>query len=85
MRPVVARLQQLFPAVLFVASPEPTSDLLDGGVLDSLALVELLAAIEIDFGIEIPLDDLDLDHFRTLDSIADLVARYSPLEATDAA
>jgi acyl carrier protein len=46
-------------------------DLLDGGVLDSLALVSLLSWIGRRFGL--PVEDLDLDPAR-LHSISDIAA-----------
>ncbi len=82
---VVERVQALFPAVLYLEAPDPAADLLDGGVLDSLALVELLAAIEVEFGIEIPLDELDIERVRTPVSIGELVDERLALEAPDAA
>lgn len=71
---IVERLRALFPTVLYVQPPDPGADLVDGGILDSLALVELLAAVELEFSIEVPLDELDLDRIRTLEGLADLVA-----------
>lgn len=72
--PIVERVRALFPTALYVQPPDPGADLVDGGILDSLALVELLAAVEIEFSIEVPLDELDLDRIRTLEGLADLVA-----------
>lgn len=70
------RLRGVFSATLDVEAPAPSADLIDGGLLDSLALVELLAAIEAEFGIEIPLDELDLDRIRTLENLTELVGEY---------
>ena len=72
--PVVERLSALFPTVLYVEAPAPHADLIDGGVLDSLALVELLAAVELEFSIELALDELDLERIRTLTGLAELVS-----------
>ena len=72
--PVVDRLRALFPTVLYVEAPAPDADLIDGGVLDSLALVELLTAVEVEFAIEVPLDELDLDRIRTVSALAELVS-----------
>jgi len=71
--PVVDRVGDLFRTALYVEPPGPDADLIDGGVLDSLALVELLAAVEVEFGIEVPLDELDLERIRTLSGLAELV------------
>jgi acyl carrier protein len=82
---IALRLRDLFVSALNVQAPEPDADLIDGGHLDSLALVELLAALEQEFAIEIPLDEIELDRIRTLDRLTDLVAHRLSLEATDAA
>ena len=71
---VIDRVQRLFVETLNTSAPEADADLIDSGVLDSLALVELLFALEREFGVTIPLEELDIDTFRTVSSIADLVA-----------
>jgi acyl carrier protein len=71
---IVDRLRALFPTVLYIEAPAPDADLIDGGVLDSLALVELLAAVETEFAIEVPLDEFDLERIRTVTALADLVS-----------
>jgi acyl carrier protein len=83
--PVPDRLRALFPRVLQVEAPDPAADLVDGGLLDSLALVELLAAVEIEFGIDVPLDEIELEQVRTLQRLTDLVTERVALAATDAA
>lgn len=83
--PLPTRLRAIFTDLLGIEAPEPTTDLVDGGYLDSLALVELLAGIESELGVEIPLDELELDHVRTLERLARLVRERRALAATDAA
>ena len=53
---------------LDVASAE--TDLIEAGLLDSLALVELLAQLEESFDVSISTDDLELENFRSITSIA---------------
>jgi acyl carrier protein len=65
-----AGVQRLFRDVLNVEVPSTDTDVIDTGLLDSLALVELLAAIEEEFGIELPLDGLEVESFRSVDTIA---------------
>jgi D-alanine--poly(phosphoribitol) ligase subunit 2 len=70
---VTDRVQRLFVETLSMSAPAPDADLIESGVLDSLALVELLFALEREFGVTIPLEELDIDTFRTVESIAELV------------
>ena len=58
---------------LRIGVPDPLTDLLETGLVDSLALVELIAAIEQRFDVVINLMDLDLDQVRTVPAIYDLV------------
>jgi len=58
---------------LRITVPTPTTDLLETGLLDSMGLVELIAAIEQRFEVVINLMDLDLDHVRTVHAINTLV------------
>ena len=67
-------LASLFPEALGIDPPGEDVDLIEGGVIDSLALVELLFAIERHFGIEIPPDRLEVERFRTIGRLAELVA-----------
>ena len=60
---------------LNVTVPSLDADLLASGVLDSLALVELLVQIEARYGIQISLEKLDFDDFRSVSAIAAFVAR----------
>jgi acyl carrier protein len=53
---------------LDVASAE--TDLIEAGLLDSLALVELLAQLEESFDVSFSTDDMELENFRSINSIA---------------
>jgi len=53
---------------LDVASAE--TDLIEAGLLDSLTLVELLAQLEESFDVSISTDDMELENFRSITSIA---------------
>jgi acyl carrier protein len=53
--------------------PNENDRLISGGVLDSLALVELVSFLEGRFGISIDEDDLVPEHFETMAAIAALV------------
>jgi acyl carrier protein len=70
----VERVRLLIRDVLSVEVPRDDTDMIDSGLLDSLALVSLIAEIEQEFQLEIPLDDLDVDQFRSAERIAQLLA-----------
>jgi acyl carrier protein len=72
--PIAAELGRIFTHVTGADAPAPTDDLIEEGWLDSLSLVQLLFAVEQEFAIEIPLDRFELDSFRTLERLSELVA-----------
>ncbi len=72
------RVRLLIREVLSFDVPSDETDLFDSRLIDSLALVSLIAEIEERFGIRIELDELDLDQFRSVDRIADFLATTAP-------
>jgi acyl carrier protein len=64
------RITRVLRDTLGVEVPSPETDLIETGLLDSLALVSLLAEIEREFGFELPLDTLEVDDFRTVATAA---------------
>lgn len=58
---------------LSIEVPDPSSDLIEEGLLDSLGLVTLVVELEQRFTVRIPFETLDVDDFRTVASIAGLV------------
>ncbi len=73
-QPLHAQLAALFADDLHIDVPAPDIDLFATARLDSLGVVELVLELERRFGITIETEDLELDHFRSLNAIADFVA-----------
>jgi len=71
---VSERLQRIFVDALNIQVPSEDTDLIEAGYIDSLALVELLFAIEKEFSVSVPLDELEVDNFRSVRRIGELVA-----------
>jgi acyl carrier protein len=69
------KITELFAKKLNLEVSSVDTDLVETGLLDSLALVELLAQLDETFGISISTDDLELENFRSIASIAGLVAQ----------
>lgn len=80
-QPVTDRLRRVFSDSLSLQVPSNETDLIDGGLLDSLALVELLFQIEREFEIEVSFDDLDIESFRTVDRIAQFIENANQANA----
>ncbi len=51
------------------------TELLSAGLLDSVQLVELVAALEEEYGIEIPLDEIEPDNFDSIEAIFNMIQR----------
>lgn len=77
-RSLESRLVRLFSEQLNIEVPSAETDLIDTGLVDSLSFVELLAQLEEEFGVQVSLDDLEIDRFRTISRIADFVATKLP-------
>jgi acyl carrier protein len=55
----------------------PASELVDSGLLNSMRVIRLLAFVQDHYQIEdISNNDMHLENFRTISTIADLVGRY---------
>ena len=67
------RIAGIFASALHLDVPSHDTDLFDTGVLDSLAFVELLLQLEREFGVTTSADDLEVDNFRSISTIADFV------------
>ncbi len=69
-RQVEERVASIFLRRLHLDVPDRDTDVIDAGLLDSLALVQLLATLEREFSVSMDLENLDLDDFRTVSSTA---------------
>jgi methoxymalonate biosynthesis acyl carrier protein len=70
---ILPRVGVLFRHTLNIDVPSSQTDLIQTGLLDSLALVELLLELEREFDVSIPLQDLDIENFRTVERIGAFV------------
>ena len=56
---------------------QPEEDIFALGFVNSLLAMQLVAFVEKEFGIRVEDEDLDLDNFRSIQAISNLVARKS--------
>ena len=69
-------LTVLFAEKLNVEVPSVDSDLLQTGILDSMSLVELFLILELEYGVKISMEDLEIENFQTISKIARFVAGH---------
>jgi methoxymalonate biosynthesis acyl carrier protein len=60
---------------------QPEEDIFALGFVNSLLAMQLVAFVEKEFGIAVEDADLDLDNFRSIRAIAELVARKTGIAA----
>lgn len=73
---VIAILKDEFP-VLRKMPLAPDTPLLSAGLLDSFAIVTLLASLDSVLGIDIDVDTVEVEQFETAASITELCVRAS--------
>lgn len=71
-----ATVLHIFEHRLALDVPSTDTDLIDAGLLDSLVLVRLLAALEERLGTRIGLDRLEMSDFRNVSTIAGWLSRH---------
>jgi len=54
---------------------QPDEDIFALGFVNSLLAMQLVAFVEKEFGVQVGDEDLDLDNFRSITAISNLVAR----------
>lgn len=68
---VLEVLEGEFPEIDFLSSDE----LVDDGILDSLTLTGIIAALTMEFGITIPYEEIIEENFNSVDGMASMVER----------
>jgi len=64
-------LRELVPGI-DVAS----GDLIEEDGVGSMTMIQLISELDLAFDIEITFDDIEYDHFRSVDAIEQMVLRY---------
>ena len=70
------RIASLFANEMSLQIPSVDTNLFDTGVLDSLAFEQLLLHLQQEFGVTMSIDDLKMDHFKSIARIAEFVAGH---------
>ena len=70
---VAIQIIQLLSEKVHIAVPSVETDLMGSGLLDSLTLVSLIAGLEEEFSITIPFEDIEIDNFRSVARLVELL------------
>ena len=70
---ILQLLSEEFPEVDFTASDE----LIDDGILESLTITGIIAALSMEFGIIIPYEEIVEENFNSVASMAAMVEKLS--------
>ena len=68
---VLELLGNEFPEIDF----EESDTMVDDGILDSLTITGIIATLTMEYGIEIPFEEISEDNFNSIEAIANLVER----------
>ena len=68
---VLQVLNEEFPEIDFTASDK----LVDDGILDSLTITGMIAALSMEFDITVPFDEITEANFNSIDSLTAMVER----------
>lgn len=70
---VLNLLKSEFPEIDFTSSDA----LVDDGILESLTLTGIIAALSMEFDIEIPYEEITEENFNSVSAMAEMVERLS--------
>jgi D-alanine--poly(phosphoribitol) ligase subunit 2 len=75
------QIVEIFDQCFETKLPEEEIDLLETGLVDSVKIVELVLEVEQRFGVSLPFEDLEIDDFRTVKTLAECISRTAPAAA----
>jgi acyl carrier protein len=73
---IQAKIKSILSNVINADVPSNDMDLVETGMLDSLALVSFILELETTFGLSVSYDNLEIDNFRTIKSIAQFLRQH---------
>ena len=74
-------IRQFILSSVALAHLDDDANLFEAGIVNSLFAVQLLAFVEKTFAIEVGMDDLDIDNFKSVNATAAFVQRRNGRES----
>jgi acyl carrier protein len=81
MDPTQTRIKEFLSRFFKSHDLKPEEDIFALGFVNSLLAMQLVAFVEKEFGVQVEDADLDLDNFRSIQAISNLVARKAATAA----
>jgi acyl carrier protein len=72
---VRARIREFITSAVSLPNLDDEADLFASGIVNSLFAVQLMTFIEKTFAIEVGMDDLDMENFKSVQATSDFVRR----------
>ena len=73
---LISQIHLIFSQKLLLEVESAETDLLETGVLDSMSLVDLLLHLDQQLGFSTPIETLELENFRSIARIAEMVGNH---------
>jgi acyl carrier protein len=70
-------VRRFVASAISIGDLDDRTDLFESGVANSLFAVQLMTFVEKRFGVEVGMDDLDIENFKSIDATAAFVLRKS--------
>lgn len=75
-RELESKVKQIVEDSLGQTVEDPETDLVDTGLINSLAIMNIAVGLEDVFGYETDVSDIVKDNFRSISSITEMVRKY---------
>ena len=82
---VIEQVKTFFAEKLFVEIGADDENLTEAGALDSMGIVELLLFLERTYGVEFPMQEIEMEDLQSVGSIAQMVRGRAELTAASEA
>ncbi len=69
------QIKQIVSDIVPGVELEGAIDLADSGQIDSIAVVNIIAELSMEFGIQVPFEEITNENFNSIDNIAALVEK----------
>lgn len=81
MQDTLIAVSNYFARLTGLTAVDETVDVFESGLVNSLAVIQMISFVEKEFRIRVELDDLDRENFRSIRAVTEFVDRKRPVRA----